>query len=108
MDIVVDFVTRLENLKLLYFEYEGTSALGIHVELSENDASKIFERCPSLRIFVCREIYFRDVLTKRVRKYVRSSGTSREVFLSMRRELLQKYLNTNEEFEMQYGWVKLL
>jgi len=88
--IVCNFVAcqkESQSFILRWQEFYGKSITEAHV-------STIFENCPSLEIFVCRDKFVRDVITNRIRQcsVIESS-----------QELCQRYLNSDEEREYQFG-----
>ena len=67
LDNVVEFVTNQKNLKFLYYDCRNLSKS--KDDLTEVDVSVIFDRCPSLRIFMCHVSFVKNVIQNRIQKF---------------------------------------
>lgn len=90
LDICFEFAKNLKNLKILalgYFEvyeYEGNLT-------KEEVSTQLFDRCPSLRVFVYRYTFVKNVITQKVdRTYVPTN--------KLVRRFMKTYNDCDDEF----------
>lgn len=100
-NFVIEVVGKLKNLKFLCLERviiffnnkvnQGTNNCNLTVQ----EVSSVFQHCPSLQKFLIPpKCFLKNVISKRV-----------ECSHSWGSELMQRYMNVNNEFEFHYRYI---